>query len=501
MPVSVETAPEPQQQKTFFGQPRALANLFGVEMWERFSFYGMQGILLIYLYYSVADGGLGMDAATASGIVGAYGGLVYLSTILGAWLADRVLGSERTLFSSALMIMAGHVALALLPGFTGVGAGLLLVGVGSGGLKANATSLVGSLYAEDDERRDAGFSLFYLGINLGALVGPLLTGLAQKELGFHYGFGLAAIGMAAGLVQYTLGRKNLPAHANELQNPLPAHRRTTALALGLIAAAVLAALVWLGVLTAENLANVVIGATVVAAVAYFVVILSSRKISTVERRRVVAFIPMFVASAAFWSLFQQQFTVVAQYADKRLDRTLFGWEMPVSWVQSINPVMIILLAGVFATMWTRLGPRQPSSPMKFALGTVTMGVAFLLFIPMAGGGTNSAPLLGLVGILAVFTVAELLLSPVGLSLATKLAPAVFKTQMVALFFLSVALGSAMSGYLGAVLHRRERDGVLRRGGRGGDRARPAAGRVRATHPGPHGRRALTGRLRSASPER
>ena len=447
MPVSVETAPEPQQQKTFFGQPRALANLFGVEMWERFSFYGMQGILLIYLYYSVADGGLGMDPATASGIVGAYGGLVYLSTILGAWLADRVLGSERTLFSSALMIMAGHVALALLPGFTGVGAGLLLVGVGSGGLKANATSLVGSLYAEDDERRDAGFSLFYLGINLGALVGPLLTGLAQKELGFHYGFGLAAIGMAAGLVQYTLGRKNLPAHANELQNPLPAHRRTTALALGVIAAAVLAALVWLGVLTAENLANVVIGATVVAAVAYFVVILSSRKISTVERRRVVAFIPMFVASAAFWSLFQQQFTVVAQYADKRLDRTLFGWEMPVSWVQSINPVMIILLAGVFATMWTRLGPRQPSSPVKFALGTVTMGVAFLLFIPMAGGGTNSAPLLGLVGILAVFTVAELLLSPVGLSLATKLAPAVFKTQMVALFFLSVALGSAMSGYL------------------------------------------------------
>ena len=439
-------SPEPQQQKTFFGQPRALANLFGVEMWERFSFYGMQGILLIYLYYSVADGGLGMDAATASGIVGAYGGLVYLSTILGAWLADRVLGSERTLFSSALMIMAGHVALALLPGFTGVGAGLLLVGVGSGGLKANATSLVGSLYAEDDERRDAGFSLFYLGINLGALVGPLLTGLAQK--GSASTTASASPRSAWPPVWSSTPRPQEPsAHANELQNPLPAHRRTTALALGIIAAAVLAALVWLGVLTAENLANVVIGATVVAAVAYFVVILSSRKISTVERRRVVAFIPMFVASAAFWSLFQQQFTVVAQYADKRLDRTLFGWEMPVSWVQSINPVMIILLAGVFATMWTRLGPRQPSSPVKFALGTVTMGVAFLLFIPMAGGGTNSAPLLGLVGILAVFTVAELLLSPVGLSLTTKLAPAVFKTQMVALFFLSVALGSAMSGYL------------------------------------------------------
>jgi POT family proton-dependent oligopeptide transporter len=156
---------------------------------------------------------------------------------------------------------------------------------------------------------------------------------------------------------------------------------------------------------------------------------------------------MFLASTAFWSLYQQQFTVVTIYSDTRLDRNLFGWEMPVSWVQSVNPVFIILLAGVFAAMWTKMGPRQPSTPMKFALGTAIMGVAFLLFIPMAGGGANSAPLLGLIGILLVFTLAELLLSPVGLSLATKLAPDVFKTQMVALFFLSVALGTAMSGYL------------------------------------------------------
>jgi len=445
--VSVSTTPRLPEHKTFLGQPRALANLFGVEMWERFSFYGMQGILLIYLYYSAAQGGLGMDETVASGLVGAYGGLVYLSTILGAWVADRVLGSERTLFFSAVMIMAGHVALALLPGFVGVAAGLLLVGVGSGGLKANATSLVGSLYAEGDERRDAGFSLFYLGINLGALLGPLLTGLAQKELGFHYGFGLAAIGMAVGLVQYARGRRNLPAEANEIHNPLPENRRATMGALALIVVLAVAGLVTLGVITAENLADVVIGAILLASVAYFALILSSRQIDTVERRRVFAFIPMFLASAMFWSLFQQQFTVVAQYSDKRLDRNLFGWEMPVSWVQSINPVMIILLAGLFAATWTRLGSRQPSSPVKFAIGTALMGVAFWLFIPMAGGGANSAPLLGLAGILLVFTLAELMLSPVGLSLTTKLAPAVFKTQMVALFFLSVALGSAMSGYL------------------------------------------------------
>jgi len=203
-----------------------------------------------------------------------------------------------------------------------------------------------------------------------------------------------------------------------------------------------------GLITAENLANWVLGVVSVAAVAYFVVILSSSQISDVERSRVWSFVPLFVCNAVFWSLYQQQFTVVEIFADKRLDRSLFGWEMPVSWVQSVNPVFIILLAGVFAAMWTKLGPKQPSTPMKFALGTVIMGVAFLLFIPMAGGGANSAPLLGLIGILLVFTIAELLLSPVGLSLATKLAPEAFKTQTVSLFFLSVALGSVLAGYLG-----------------------------------------------------
>src|SRR5690606_9742134 len=165
----------------FFGQPRSLANIFGVEMWERFSFYGMQGILLIYLYYAAGEGGLGIPQSTAAGIVGAYGGGVYLSTILGAWIADRLLGSERVLFYSAIVIMCGHIALALLPGMAGVATGLILVAIGSGGLKASATSVVGTLYSADDPRRDAGFSLFYLGINLGAFAGPILTGILQRS--------------------------------------------------------------------------------------------------------------------------------------------------------------------------------------------------------------------------------------------------------------------------------------------------------------------------------
>ena len=443
-----DMAPAPSRhERTFFGQPWALANLFGVELWERFSFYGMQGILLIYLYYTAAQGGLGIDKATAASIVGAYGGLVYLSTVLGAWLSDRLLGAERVLFYSAAVVMAGHIALALVPGVVGVGVGLVLVALGSGGVKANATSLVGTLYAENDQRRDAGFSLFYLGINVGALMGPLLTGLLQKNLGFHYGFGLAAVGMAIGLTQYAFGRKNLPDAANDVPNPLPTNRRPLAIAVGVAVVAVIVVLAVLGLLPADKLSTIVIVVSALAAVAYVVVILSSRKVDRVERQRVLAFIPLFIASAAFWSLYQQQFTVVTFYSDERLDRNLFGWEMPVSWVQSINPVFIILLSGVFAALWTRLGDRQPSTPIKFAAGTVIMGVAFLLFLPLAGGGPHSAPLLALIGILLVFTIAELLISPVGLSVTTKLAPNAFRTQMVALFFLSIALGTAASGTL------------------------------------------------------
>lgn len=446
------SVPSPAPAKTFLGQPRLLANLFGVEMWERFSFYGMQGILLIYLYYSAVQGGLGIDKVSATSIVGAYGGLVYLSTILGAWLADRLLGSERMLFYSAIVIMCGHLSLSLLPGLLGVGVGLVAIALGSGGLKANATSMVGSLYEEKDPRRDAGFSIFYMGINIGALFGPLLTGLVQSNWGFHAGFALAAIGMAIGLIQYSLGRKGFSAASRRVPNPLPANRRLLWALIGAAAVLVVAGLAVAGVLSADRLSGIVVGATLVAAVGYFVIILTSRKVTGIERRRVYAFIPMFIASAAFWSLYQQQFTVVTIYSDERLDRDLFGWIMPVSWVQSINPVFIIILAGVFAAVWTKLGDRQPSTPVKFALGTMIMGVAFLLFLPFAGGGPNSTPMIGLIGILFVFTIAELLISPVGLSLSTKLAPEAFHTQMVALFFLSIALGTAMSGVLAGYYH-------------------------------------------------
>ncbi len=433
--------------RTFFGHPIGLTNLFGVELWERFSFYGMLTILAYYLYYSVTDGGLGLPQSTATGIVGAYGGLVYLSTVLGGWIADRVLGMERTVFYGGVVVMIGHIALAILPGLAGVGVGLVCVALGSGALKANASSLLGTLYDKGDARADGGFTLFYLGINLGAFIGPLITGLLQTHVGFHYGFGAAAIGMALGLAQYVAFRRNLGGHGREVPNPLPrsAVGKTAAVMIG--AVVVIGVAIALRLVTLANLSQVTTGVIVVASVAYFAIMLRSPKVDGEERVRVRAFIPLFVANAVFWSLFQQIFTVLAVYSDERMNWSIFGWTAPSSWIGSIEPVWIILLSPLFALLWTRLGNRAPTTPRKFAYGVIGMGLAFLCFVPLAGGTGRSTPALLVMAIMAVFAVSELLLSPIGLSVTTKLAPEAFRAQMMALYFFSVGLGTAMSGVL------------------------------------------------------
>jgi POT family proton-dependent oligopeptide transporter len=262
-PVTSEQRPE----RTIFGHPIGLVNLFGVEMWERFSFYGMLTILGYYLYYTVTEGGLELPKTTATGIVGAYGGLVYLSTVLGGWMADRLLGMER-------MVFYGGVA-----------------------LKANASSLLGTLYDKGDARADGGFTLFYLGVNLGAFIGPLITGLLQTHVGFHYGFGAAAIGMALGLGQYVVFRRNLGDHGRDVPNPLP-HNRITVYAGILVAAIVVVAVVIAtGLVTLANLSQVTTGVIVAASIAYFAVMLTSSKVDAIERTRVRAFIPLFIANA------------------------------------------------------------------------------------------------------------------------------------------------------------------------------------------------------------
>lgn len=431
--------------RTIFGHPIGLTNLFGVELWERFSFYGMLTILGYYLYYTAAEGGLGLSKATATGMVGAYGGLVYLSTVLGGWIADRLLGMERTVFYGGVVVMLGHIALAVLPGLSGVGAGLVLVALGSGALKANASSLLGTLYEKGDARADGGFTLFYLGINLGAFAGPLITGLLQTRIGFHYGFGAAAIGMALGLTQYVVFRRNLDGHGRNVPNPLP--RKAIAKTAGVFVAVivVVAAAIALKLVTLANLSQVTTGVIVVASGAYFAIMLTSSKVTGPERVRVRSFIPLFIANAVFWSLFQQIFTVLAVYSDERMNWSIFGWTAPSNWIGSIEPVWIILLSPVFAVLWTKLGNRAPTTPRKFSYGVIGMGVAFLCFVPLAG--VEAVPALLIAVILGVFAVSELLLSPIGLSVTTKLAPDAFRAQMMALYFFSVGLGTSMSGVL------------------------------------------------------
>ncbi|GAA0934647.1 oligopeptide:H+ symporter [Pseudonocardia zijingensis] len=433
--------------RTVFGHPIGLTNLFGVELWERFSYYGMVLILGYYLYYSLEQGGLGLPQATATGIVGAYGGTVYLSTVLGGWLADRVLGMERMVFYGGVVVMLGHLALAVLPGLTGVAAGLALVALGSGALKANASSLLGTLYAKGDPRADGGFTLFYLGINLGAFVGPLITGLLQDSIGFHVGFGAAALGMALGLTQYAAFRRNLGTAGREAPNPLPAAARPKAIGIGIAIAVVIAVVALTGVVPLAALPRVISVVLVLASIAYFATMLASPKVTAPERTKVRAYIPLFIANAAFWSLFQQIFTVLAVYSDERMDWNILGWTAPSSWIGSLEPIWIIVLSPVFAAVWTRLDRRAPTTPRKFAYGVIGMGVAFLLFLIFAGGTGPSTPAVAVLAILGVFAVSELLLSPIGLSVTTKLAPESFRAQMMALYFFSVGLGTSMSGVL------------------------------------------------------
>lgn len=447
-PAATPPSPAQSSQDTgFFGHPRMLANLFSVELWERFSFYGMQVIMLYYLYWEAERGGLGLlSEASAAGVMGAYGGMVYLMAVVGGFLGDRVFGPERTLYYSAWAIMAGHIALAILPGAAGVIAGLVLVAIGSGGLKTNASVLVGSLYSKTDPRRDGGFTIFYIGVNIGALLGPMLTGILRENYGFHIAFGLAALGMAIGLIQYALTRKNLPASVHELSQPLTdAEKRTYSLAAVAIVAIILI-LVFTGLINPSNLATWVMCTVAVCAALLFYTLLTSKLTTEVEHSRVVSFIPMFIGNVAFWALFQQQFTVLAIYSESRINWNILGFEFTPETMNSINPIFIIIFGAIFTAMWTKLGDRQPTTPVKFSIALILIGLAFLIFLTQAGN--MNVNFMWIVLILFICTMGELAISPVGSSLATKLAPEKHRVAMVALYFTSISLGTVLAGWLG-----------------------------------------------------
>ena len=427
---------------------RVLVSVAGVEMWERFSFYGMQAIMLYYLYHSATEGGLGIDRADATALMGAYGALVYLCTLGGGWVADRLTGAEKTLLGGAVILVVGHLVLALVPGIPGVTAGLLAVAVGSGALKASAITVLGVAFSDDEGKRDAGFQIFYLGINVGALLGPLLTGWLQASRGFHYGFGAAAVLMLVGLVNYLVTRS--PHLADRPTDPLPPSSRPRLIAVAVGACAIIAVAVGTGWLNAGSAANVLLALTLGSAVVLFARMLRDSSLDAVERRKVAAFIPVFLASTTFWAVLNQTYGVFAVYSDIRLDRTveLFGavHEVPASWTQSLNPAYILILSGPAALLWAALGNRVGSAT-KMAVGVMISGCGLLVLLPFAGGGPGSTPFLALAAAVLVITCGELLVGPVGMSTTTALAPASYGTRFSALYFLTMAAGTAAAGVI------------------------------------------------------
>lgn len=439
-----------QHDRAFFGHPRGLASLFGIEMWERFSFYGMQGLILYYMYYAAVDGGLEIDQSTATAVAGAYGGGVYLACVAGAFVSDRMLGAARTLLFSSIIVMAGHLLLAIVPGIPGLALGMVFIALGSGGVKTTSQVVLGGLYERDDPRRDGGFSIFYMGINIGAIGGPLLTTFAWQRGGFHWGFGIAAIGMFFGLAQFILSRKATIGEIGvEVPNPLPARQIAVIIGSTLATIALIVALVLLDVLKVGWLSHLMTVFAFIALVGLLFLMYRAPETTAVEKSRLLGFFPMTLSSIVFFALFDQMYIVLSIYADMRLDRDIFGWTMPPSLVQMINPIFVVIMAGVFSAMWTRLGSRQWSTVVKFAVSNLVMGVAMLCFVPFSGSGPNSTPLLALVGILFLFTVAELLLSTLGPALASKIAPHAAPTRTMAVWYLSLAVGVALAGSLGS----------------------------------------------------
>ncbi|MFF8592726.1 oligopeptide:H+ symporter [Streptomyces sp. NPDC015220] len=442
----------PGSEKTFFGHPRGLATLFMTEMWERFSYYGMKALLPLYL---VAPAGLHMNAATATAIYSVYLSLVYLLALPGGWVADRVLGPRKTVAVSGVVIMLGHLLLAV-PLAGTFYAGLGLVAIGSGLLKSNISTMVGHLYkGPDDPRRDGGFSIFYVGINLGGFIAPLVIGTIGENVNWHLGFALAALGMAVGLGQFLLGSRHLSKDSDIVPKPLtPAEKASTLRksALWAAVAVVFYAIVgFSGVYTLNWLLVPITAAGLLIPVLVIARIKRDKELDRAEQSKMSAYIWFFVAAAVFWMIYDQGGSTLSLFAEESAKNSVFGWEFPVSWYQSVNPVMIMALAPVFAWLWLALNRRgkEPSTVVKFASGLVLVGLSFFLFLLPLGiaDGGHKAAALWLVGIYFVQTVGELTLSPVGLSVTTKMAPAKYASQMMGVWFLAVTAGDATTGLL------------------------------------------------------
>ena len=457
---SATSSSSSEVDRGFFGHPRGLSTLFFTEMWERFSYYGMRAILTLYMTKTLAEGGLGFDEKYASVIYATYVSSVWYLPLIGGWLADRVLGARRAVLIGGIIIACGHYSMAI-NSLVSFYAGLVLIAMGTGLLKPNISAMVGQLYGDKDARRDAGFSIFYMGINLGAFLSPIVVGFLAQHASFknfivsiglnpnsswHWGFGAAGVGMTLGLIQYVIGRNRLRAVGVK-----PENRTSTARSEGFDK--VTLGLAGLGGIVGAALGFLYGEAGFVSALFPCVVFFfggylagTVRLLAGDELKNVLVIFILFVFSIVFWMTFEQAGSSLTLFADRLTSTTVFGWAYPSSWFQSVQPIFIIILAPVFAWLWQRMGHRQPSSPGKFTFGLLFAGLAFVVvtIASMFTGAGRVSPL-WLIVVYFLQSVGELCLSPVGLSTVTKLAPARMVGLMMGVWFLSISIGSYIAG--------------------------------------------------------
>jgi POT family proton-dependent oligopeptide transporter len=466
---------------TILGHPAGLFLLFLVEMWERFSYYGMRGLLVLYLVQSaqpVADAsgfvnpGRGWSRADASVLYGWYTGMAYLLPIVGGWIADRVLGTHRSMVVGGLVIALGHTVLAL----SGIGSlastalgmsvfvfGLALIVIGTGHFKPCVSVMVGQLYAEGDARRDGAFTIFYMGINLGAFLAAFVCGTLGERVGWHWGFGSAAVGMLAGLALYLALRRRL---LDDIGRPPPGPDRSVAVALGGVASAGLVALLYhagaLGMIASALAAPGTAAILAVAALAWTAWFVG--RLAPEERGPTTTIFVFMLFNAVFWLAFEQAGSSLNLFTDLRTDRRLDGFEVPTTWFQSINAGLIFILAPIFAALWSWLGRRgrDPRQPTKIALGLFFLALGYV-FMVVAGriavDPALKAPMLLIVATYFWHTVGELCLSPTGLSYVTKAAPARYTSLLMGVWFVSTFLANLVGGLVAAQVEAIERGEV------------------------------------------
>ncbi len=457
-----------RNDRGFFGHPWGLSTLFATEMWERFSYYGIRPLLVLFMSTALLNGGFGFERPQASAIVGIYAASVYLASLPGGWIADRLFGLRRAIQVGAVLITSGHLSIGVssfLGGKLFFFIGLILIVLGTGLLKPNISAIVGDLYPEGGARRDAGFSIFYMGINVGATFGQLITGLLGERYGYHWGFGAAGVGMLFGLLWFTFRAKptlgNIGVERSKDPDPVKQSRQEftvkAAVAGGLGIIALVIALAATGVITldAQVLAGYMTYVLVGLAIVYFAYVFALGGLSSDEKKRVLVIAVLFVAAAIFWAAFEQAPTSLQLFAKDFTQRQIGSFEVPATWFQSVNSAFIIVFAPLFAALWTALGARNIniSSPFKFALGLALAGIGFaLMILPanmlVAAGGALKVSALWLVVSYLFQTFGELSLSPVGLSSMTKLSPRRYVGQMMGVWFLAASVGNLIAGLVG-----------------------------------------------------